>query len=88
MHICCLLVPNNVYGAFQTHIWRKHTPHTINDLMPGIVSGPVDCPVVEMNERDSPEQSDAALLSEVLSAESRNLTKVLELKLASVLLVN
>lgn len=76
----------NVYGAFQTHKWRKHTPHTINNLKPGIVSGPFDCPVVELFERDSPEQSDDALPSEEISAEFSDLTKAIELKLASVLL--
>lgn len=39
-----------------------------------------------MFEIDSPEQSDDALPSEELSAEWRNLTKIIELKLASVLL--
>lgn len=75
----------NVYGAFQTHKWRKHTPHTVNDFKPGIVSGLVDCPVGSF-ERDSPEQSDDALPSEENSAEFSDLTKAIASKLASVLL--
>lgn len=78
----------NLYGAFNTHKWRKHTPHTINDLKPGIVDGPVDSPaVVESFAISSTELSDADLLSEELpDEESTDLTNVIELKLASVLL--
>lgn len=78
----------NIYGAFNTHKWRKHTPHTINDLKPGIVGGPVVSPaVVESFERSTTEQLDEDLPSEELpDEESTDLTKVIELKLASVLL--
>lgn len=78
----------NLYGAFNTHKWRKHTPHTINDLKPGIVDGPVDSPaVVESFVRGNTELSDDDLLSEERpDEESTDLTNVIELKLASVLL--
>lgn len=55
----------NLYGAFNTHKWRKHTPHAINDLKPGIVVGPVDSPaVVESFVRGNTELSDDELVSE------------------------
>lgn len=79
------LYQTNVYVVFQTHKWRKHTPQKINDLKARIVSGPIDYPVVKLFERNSPEQSDDALPSEEISAELSDLTKVIELKLASVL---
>lgn len=74
----------NIYGAFKGafYKWRKHTPHTINDLKPGIVGGPVDSPaVVESFERSTTEQLDEDLPSEELpDEESTDLTKVIEQK--------
>lgn len=78
----------NLYGTFRTHKWRKHTPHTIHDFKRGIVDGPVDSPAaVESFESGTTEQPDDNLPSEERpDKESTNLTKVIELKLASVLL--
>ena len=63
-------------------------PHTIHDFKQGIVDGPVNsAAVVESFESGTTEQSDDDLQSEELpDEESTNLTKVIELKLASVLL--
>lgn len=74
----------NLYGAFRTYKWRKHTPHTIHDFKPGIVDGPVDSPaVVESLESGTTECSDDDLPSEELpEEESTNLTEIIELKLA------
>lgn len=47
----------HLYGAFRTHKWRKHTPHTIHDFKPGIVDGHVGSPtVVESFESGTTEQ--------------------------------
>lgn len=81
----------NLSGAFRTHKWRKHNPYTIHDFKPGVVDGPVvpccSSPVVKSFESSTTENSDDDIPSEEPSAEeSINLAKVIELKLASVLL--
>lgn len=79
----------NVYGAFNTHKWRKHTPYTIRDLKRGVVDRPVDNiadnPLVESFETS--EQLCNDLPSDELPEEDlADLNNVFELKLASVLL--
>ena len=78
----------NIYGAFNTHKWRRHNPHTIHDFKTGIVDGPVGSSAVEESfESGATVQSDDDITSEELTNEEpRNLTQSIEVKLASVLL--
>ena len=73
----------NHYGAFNTHKWRKHTPHTLNDRKPGIVDG---YDVVESFETGTTDQLNDDLPSEELPDEESTVSTDIELKLASVLL--
>ena len=40
-NVCCMFVgcsfQTNIYGTFKSHKSRRHTPHTLNDFIPGIV---------------------------------------------------
>lgn len=78
----------NIYGAFHTHKWRKHTPHTIQDLKAGIVDCVVDDPVVEESFEGSTSQqlNENTPPEEPPEEELKDLAKVVELKLAAVLL--
>ena len=67
----------NIYGAFNTHKWRRHNPHTIHDFKTGIVDGPVGSSAVEESfESGATVQSDDDITSEELTNEEpRNLTQ-------------
>lgn len=80
----------NLYGAFYTHRWRKHTPYTIRDFKPEAIHGSGESPLLE-----SLEKGDAELIDDVpyedLTFEEHTVVpedspKDIELKLVSVLL--
>lgn len=82
------LYKTNVYGACNTHKWRKHNPHTIQDFKPGTVMESLENSTLEESfQSNTTEHSDDDILSEELpNAEPKSLAQVIELKFASVLL--
>ncbi len=81
----------NIYGTFNSHKNRKHNPHTLNDFKAGVVKHSVQSDESGSPEDDSPSTSadiDFVALSNADSDTdtSEDLSKVVEQKIASVLL--
>ncbi|XP_059898811.1 uncharacterized protein LOC132461193 isoform X1 [Gadus macrocephalus] len=76
----------NIYGSFHTHKWRKHKVCTVGDLKPGIVHRSIVNPSALDSSNSDTELNEDLLFDEPTFEEPRDLTKDVELKLASVLL--
>ena len=76
----------NIYGSFHTHKWRKHKVCTVGDLKPGIVHRSIVNPSALDSNNSDTELNEDLLFDEPTFEEPRDLTKDVELKLASVLL--
>ncbi len=81
----------NIYDTFNSHKNRKHNPHTLNDFKAGVVKHSVQSDESGSPENDSPSTSadiDFVALSNADSDTdtSEDLSKVVEQKIASVLL--
>lgn len=80
----------NLYGAFYTHKWRKHTPYTIRDFKPEAIHGS-GSPLLESLEQCDAELGDVpyedlTFEEHTVVPEETDSPKVIELKFASVLL--
>lgn len=93
--ICCIFencsFQTNIYGTYQTHKNRKHRTYTLNDLKAGIVKNAtadsLNCSFGGACLTDSNESlDDAELEDDALIPEPEDVPKVIEQKLASVLL--